>query len=51
MPYEFDAYVTAALFSKSGQGIFALGDGTVRFDTGEVVEARREALRARGKGE
>ncbi|MFT4934630.1 MAG: WD40 repeat protein [Pseudoalteromonas distincta] len=44
MPYEFDAYVTAALFSKSSQGIFALGDGTVRFATGEVVEAHDGAI-------
>ncbi|MDO8899761.1 MAG: WD40 repeat domain-containing protein [Phenylobacterium sp.] len=44
MPYAFDAYVTAALFSKSGQGIFALGDGTVRFDTGEVIEAHDGAV-------
>lgn len=44
MSYTFDAYVTAALFTKSGQGVFALGDGTVRFDTGEVVEAHDGAV-------
>lgn len=35
----FDAYVTAAFFDRAGRGVFALGDGTVRFEDGEVVEA------------
>ena len=39
MPYAFDAYVTAALFDRSGQAAFALGDGTVRFESGASVEA------------
>src|SRR5689334_6584138 len=39
MPYAFDAYVTAALFDKSGEAAFALGDGTVRFQGGASVEA------------
>ena len=38
MTFDFDAYVTAALFSASGCA-FALGDGTVRFETGETIEA------------
>jgi len=48
MPYAFDAYVTAALFCKSSQGTpqaaFALGDGTVRFESGESVEAHDGAV-------
>ena len=32
MNASFDAYVTAALFDRSGRAIFALGDGTVRFE-------------------
>ena len=40
----FDAYVTAALFEKSGQAAFALGDGTVRFEGGAVVEAHQGAV-------
>ena len=48
MIHSFDAYVAAALFPKSGSGalvasdfapVFALGDGTVRFESGEVVQA------------
>ena len=39
MPFAFDAYVTAALFDRQGRAAFALGDGTVRFESGEVVEA------------
>jgi WD40 repeat protein len=35
----FDAYVTAALFERSGRAAFALGDGTVAFETGERIEA------------
>jgi WD40 repeat protein len=30
MTFDFDAYVTAALFDRSGRTWFALGDGTVR---------------------
>lgn len=30
MTFEFDAYVTAALFDRSGRTMFALGDGSVR---------------------
>jgi WD40 repeat protein len=37
--YSLDAYVTTALFDRSGRAAFALGDGTVRFETGEMVPA------------
>lgn len=39
MPRSFDAPVTAALFDRTGRAVFALGDGSVRFETGEVAEA------------
>ena len=42
MIFSFDAFVTAALFDRSGQAVFALGDGTVRLQSGEgyvTVEA------------
>jgi WD40 repeat protein len=39
MTFAFDAYVTAALFDRSGRAIFALGDGTVRFEDGTSVDA------------
>ena len=39
MTFSFDAYVTAALFDRSGKAGFALGAGTVRFETGETVAA------------
>jgi WD40 repeat protein len=39
MSFSFDAYVTAALFEASGRAAFALGDGTVRFETGEAQAA------------
>ena len=41
--YNFDAYVTAALFDRSGQAVFALGDGAVRFEAGEVIQAHPDA--------
>ena len=44
MSYAFDAYVTAAHFSTAGQALFALGDGTVRFESGEVIEAHDGAV-------
>jgi WD40 repeat protein len=40
----FEAYVTAALFDGSGRAAFALGDGTVRFESGEVVQAHDGAV-------
>ena len=39
MQQSFDAFVTTAAFDRAGQAVFALGDGTVRFETGETVEA------------
>jgi len=39
MTFAFDAYITAALFDRSGKACFALGDGTVRFESGETVAA------------
>jgi WD40 repeat protein len=39
MIQSFDAYVTTALFDRAGRAAFALGDGTVRFEDGAVVEA------------
>jgi WD40 repeat protein len=44
MRSSFQAYVTAALFDRSGLAAFALGDGTVRFETGEVIEAHDGAV-------
>lgn len=43
MNQNFDAFVTAALFDKGGDAVFALGDGTVRFERGQVVEAHANA--------
>jgi WD40 repeat protein len=39
MIQSFDAYITTALFDRAGRAAFALGDGTVRFEDGAVVEA------------
>ncbi|HEY3695748.1 WD40 repeat domain-containing protein [Phenylobacterium sp.] len=39
MSYAFDAYVTAVLFDPRGRAAFALGDGAVRFETGEAAAA------------
>lgn len=44
MTFSFDAYVTAALFDRAGRACFALGDGTVRFEGGEIVEAHDGAV-------
>ena len=43
--YFFDAHVVSALFDKSG-AVFALGDGTVRFESGEVIAAHDGAALA-----
>lgn len=43
MQASYDAFVTAALFEKDGRAVFALGDGSVRFETGETVEAHPDA--------
>ena len=44
MNQSFDAYVTAAQFDAAGKAVFALGDGTVRFESGETVEAHGGAI-------
>ena len=44
MSQSFDAFVTSALFDRTGAAIFALGDGTVRFDDGETVQAHDGAV-------
>ena len=44
--YTFDAYVTAALFDRDGRALFALGDGTVRFEDGTVAQAHPDATSA-----
>lgn len=44
MTFSFDAYVTAALFDRAGRACFALGDGTVRFEGGEIVAAHDGAV-------
>src|SRR5690606_10844004 len=41
--FSFDAQVTAALFDKTG-AIFALGDGSVRFETGARSEVHDGAV-------
>ncbi len=43
MLFAFDAYVAAALFVNEGAA-FALGDGTVRFESGETVAAHDGAV-------
>lgn len=44
MTFDFDAYVCSALFDRAGRAVFALGDGTVRFDDGAVHEAHDGAV-------
>ena len=44
MQQSFDAFVTTALFDKAGQAMFALGDGTVRFESGEAEAAHDGAI-------
>jgi WD40 repeat protein len=46
MPESFDAYVTAAAFDSAGQALFALGDGTVRTESGPPVQAHDGAVLA-----
>ncbi|HEV2533358.1 WD40 repeat domain-containing protein [Phenylobacterium sp.] len=46
MTFAFDAYVTTALFDAAGGAAFALGDGTVRFEGGEAIEAHDGAVLA-----
>ena len=42
--FIFDAYVTTALFDARGQAVFALGDGSVRFETGARIDAHDGAV-------
>jgi len=44
MSQSFDAYVTTALFDAAGRAVFALGDGSVRFEDGTKVEAHDGAI-------
>lgn len=46
MTFSFDAYVTTALFDRAGRAAFALGDGTVRFEGGEITTAHDGAVLA-----
>ncbi len=46
MSLEFDAYVTAAIFDRSGKAVFALGDGTVRTEGGASTPAGGGAVLA-----
>ncbi len=46
MPLQYDAYVTAALFDRSGRAGFALGDGTIADEAGSRVEAHAGAVLA-----
>lgn len=41
--FDFDAQVTAVLFDAHG-AVFALGDGSVRFESGERTEAHDGAI-------
>ena len=46
MQHAFDAYVTAVAFDAAGRAVFALGDGSVRFEDGEVQAAHDGAILA-----
>ncbi len=46
MLFDFDAYVTAVSFDAAGKALFALGDGTVRFENGTSVAAHDGAILA-----
>ncbi len=46
MPLQFEAYVTAAVFERSGRTLFALGDGTVADEGGARVAAHDGAVLA-----
>ena len=41
---RFDAYVTDARFDRSGEAVFMLGDGTVRWEDGRTIEAHDGAV-------
>jgi len=40
---SFDAFVTSAHFEKGGDAVFALGDGTVRFERGQTLASHPDA--------
>ena len=44
MRASYDAFVTSALFDAGGEAVFALGDGTVRFEGGAVQTAHDGAV-------
>jgi WD40 repeat protein len=44
MRADYAAFVTAALFDGDGRGVFALGDGSVRFEGGETQLAHDGAI-------
>ncbi|MBS0334852.1 MAG: WD40 repeat domain-containing protein [Proteobacteria bacterium] len=44
MPFAFDAYVTAVFFDTAQKALFALGDGTVHSEAGEVQTAHDGAV-------
>jgi len=44
--FAFDAYVTMVTFDREAKAIFALGDGTVRFEGGGSVQAHDGAVLA-----
>ena len=44
--FAFHAYVTSVVFDKVGRALFALGDGTVRFEDGGTVQAHDGAVLA-----
>ncbi len=44
MSLQFDAYVTAALFEDTGEAVFALGDGQVRWERGGSAGAHAGAI-------
>jgi WD40 repeat protein len=46
MSFDFQAYVTEARFDSTGQAVFALGDGTVRWEGGPTVQAHEGAILA-----
>jgi WD40 repeat protein len=46
MTWDFEAYVTAALFDAGGEAVFALGDGEVRWEGGARQPAHAGAILA-----
>ena len=44
MPFAFDAYVTDVRFDRTGRAAFALGDGSVRWEGGQTVQAHDGAI-------